>query len=220
MKNWYLLALLFPFFIASCGGEAETANGVAADSAKSATTAPAKKAVVDGKVSWLTIDQLEQVAKTDKKKVMVDLYTSWCGWCKKMDKSTFQHGQISQYLNENFHAVKMDAEMKDNISFLGEDHAFKAAGRRGYNELAFKFAAGRMSYPTIAFLDEDLKRINSFPGFKQPHQFDPLLKFIAENHYESTDFRSFSSSYDSPIAPVGSSKTAKKPRVQIKKNPS
>ena len=33
---------------------------------------------------------------------MVDVYTDWCGWCKKMDKETFNHPVIAKYINENY----------------------------------------------------------------------------------------------------------------------
>ncbi len=161
-----------------------------------------------GKVDWVSINDLESLSKKEKRKVMVDLYTSWCGWCKRMDKATFEHGDIATYLNENFYAVKFNAEAKDKIPFKGKDHNFVGKGRRGYNELAFKFANGRMSYPTIAFLDEDLNRINSYPGYKQPHQFDPLLRYIDGGHYKDKSLAQFQQSYKSAIpAPKNDPKT-------------
>lgn len=152
-----------------------------------------------GTVNWVSVNDLEQKQKTDKRKVMVDLYTDWCGWCKRMDKATFQNPKISEYLNENFYAVKFNAEDKNNIKFNNKDYKFVAAGRRGYNELAYSFANGKMSYPTIAFLDEDLNRINSFPGYKQPNQFDAVLKYIDGNHYKTQDLGSFQQSFKSSL---------------------
>ena len=153
-------------------------------------------------VNWMTITDVESAMKKEKRKVMVDLYTSWCGWCKRMDKATFQNPEIADYLNEKFYAVKFNAEDQNTINFKGENHKFVAAGRKGYNELAHKFANGRMSYPTIAFLDENLDRIDSYPGYKQPQQFDPLLKFIDGNHYKSKSLAEFSQGFQSRVAPT------------------
>lgn len=148
-----------------------------------------------GKINWLKIEDLEKANKKEKRKVLVDLYTDWCGWCKKMDKATFQNPEIAEYVNENFHAVKFNAEQKSEIKFGGKKHKFLPSGRRGANELAYKFLNGRMSYPTIAFLDEKLERIDSFPGFKQPHQMEPMLVFIDGGHYKKNSLGKFTSTY-------------------------
>ncbi len=167
-------------------------------------------------VNWVDINELETAQKKEKRKVMVDLYTDWCGWCKKMDKATFEHPKIANYMNDKFYAVKFNAEYSNDISFGGKAHKFVKAGRKGYNELAHKFANGRMSYPTIAFLDENNARINSFPGFKQPDQFDSLLKFIEGDHYKTTSLQEFQRGYKSDIPK--SAPPAKK-RSNIKINP-
>ena len=52
-------------------------------------------------------------------KVFIDLYTNWCGWCKRMDATTFSNQEIANYLNQNFYAVKLDAETKKSILFKG-----------------------------------------------------------------------------------------------------
>jgi len=153
----------------------------------------------NGRINWLKIEDLEAANKKEKRKVLVDLYTDWCGWCKKMDKATFQNPEIADYVNENFHAVKFNAEQKSEINFAGKNHKFLPSGRRGANELAYKFLNGRMSYPTIAFLDEKLERINSFPGFKQPHQMEPMLAYIDGGHYKKKSLQQFTSTYKSNI---------------------
>lgn len=153
----------------------------------------------NGRINWLKIEDLEKANKKEKRKVLVDLYTDWCGWCKKMDKATFQNAEIAEYVNKNFHAVKFNAEQKSEINFAGKAHKFLPSGRRGANELAYKFLNGRMSYPTIAFLDEKLERINSFPGFKQPHQMEPMLVYIDGDHYKQKSLSQFTSSYKSNI---------------------
>jgi len=168
----------------------------------------------NAQVNWMSIADLQTAMKKDERKVMVDLYTSWCGWCKRMDKATFQNPEIAKYLNDNFYAVKFNAEDQQTIPFKGEEHKFVPAGRKGYNELAYKFANGRMSYPTIAFLDEDLNRIDSYPGYKQPQQFDPLLKFIKEGEYKSQSFQQYAQGFQSNIKTTGKAQN----KVQLKKN--
>jgi len=226
MNKYFILLICLASLctMPSCGGEsASTADGSSVAESQNGTKSVAKDAdsgktaaVNSSKslVNWVSIEDLEKNSASAKKKVMVDLYTDWCGWCKKMDKATFQHPKIADYLNKNFHAVKFNAEAKNNISFKGEEHKFVAAGRRGYNELAHKFTKGRMSYPTIAFLDEDLNRIDSYPGFKQAHQFDTYLRFIGEDHYKDKAYREFASSFRSDIEATPMPTSNRRPAVK------
>jgi len=215
LKNLFLVLLLVG--MAACTSKPSEADKVDTQTTPAEEPALVQKkapATQNAKVNWMSIADVQTAMKKDERKVMVDLYTSWCGWCKRMDKATFQNPEIAQYVNDNFYAVKFNAEDQKTIPFKGQDHKFVAAGRKGYNELAFKFANGRMSYPTIAFLDENLDRIDSYPGFKQPQQFDPLLKFIKESQYKSQSFQQYAQGYQSKI------KTTAKPqnKVQLKKN--
>jgi len=212
-----LSVVLVTFFIVGCGSES-TAEKPAKEKSKTNTqkTPNSTNTNAKGLINWVKIDEVESLAKKNKKKVMVDLYTSWCGWCKRMDKATFQHGEIAEYVNDNFYAVKFNAEDKNTINFNGQAHNFVQAGRRGYNQLAFQFANGRMSYPTISFLDENLKVINAFPGYKEPNKFDPLLRFINEDHYKTQTLAQFQSGYQSSI-PALPKPNRPKSNVQVQK---
>ena len=59
---------------------------VASPSLTSAVTAPDKKPAVvkagDKKVSWLAFDAAAEQAKKENKHMIVDVYTTWCGWCR------------------------------------------------------------------------------------------------------------------------------------------
>jgi thioredoxin-related protein len=74
-------------------------------------------------IQWLTWQEAADKAKVEPRKIFVDIYTDWCGWCKRMDATTFQDPRVIEYMNANFYAVKLNAEMKEEISF--NDHIFK-----------------------------------------------------------------------------------------------
>lgn len=134
-----------------------------------------------GGLEWTTFDKIarEKNKKTDKK-YLVDVYTEWCGWCKVMDKKTFTDPQIQEYLRENFHIVKFDAEQREPVSFKGKDYEWVSGGRRGINKLALELLGNRMSYPTLVYLDENMNKITASPGYKTPEQLIAELKAISD----------------------------------------
>src|SRR5690606_19582574 len=95
----------------------------------------------DKKINWLTIEEVEKLTKEKPRKIFVDVYTDWCGWCKRMDATTFADAAVIDYVNENYYAVKLNAESGDNISLKG----INTTGA----ELARSFRVS--SYPTIVF---------------------------------------------------------------------
>lgn len=154
---------------------------------------PAHQEVVateDG-IKWYTIEEAMTAAKKKKKKVFVDVYTDWCGWCKRMDATTFQDPQVVKYLNENFYPVKFNAEQKADIKFKEKNYKFVEQGRRGYHELAAEMLDNRLGYPSFVMLDESFERIVFSPGYKQPDQLMKELKYAAENIYKKTDWNTY-----------------------------
>lgn len=138
----------------------------------------ANSKVDNTKIKWYTLEEAMAANKTNKKKFAIDIYTSWCHWCKVMDKETFTDQAVIDYMNEHFYAVKFDGEQKENITFQGKEYKFVQAGRRGINTLAYYLLNGRAAYPTIVYLDEALNTMKVSPGFKKPVQMVEELKGI------------------------------------------
>lgn len=117
------------------------------------------------KINWLDLEEAQKLAKSEQRKVLVDVYTNWCGWCKRMDKTTFLDPQVVQYANENYYAIKLDAEAKGKIMFQGEETT--AA------QLARKFKVP--GYPSYVFLDENFNHQKTVPGYKKSEEFLRIL---------------------------------------------
>ncbi|MCB0371976.1 MAG: DUF255 domain-containing protein [Muricauda sp.] len=144
-------------------------------------------------IKWLSWDEAVQLSQTDAKpkKMFIDVYTDWCGWCKKMDKETFQNPEVSKYMQENFYMVKLDAEGKDPIEYKGNTFKFVPSGRRGYHELAAALLQGKMSYPTVVFLDEEMNMLSPVPGYQQVQPFMQIAKYFGDNIYKDKDWQSY-----------------------------
>ena len=132
-----------------------------------------------GDLQWLTFEQAAQMKNKGSKKYLVDVYTDWCGWCKVMDKQTFTNPEVQKYLQDNFHVIKFNAEQKEAINFKGKKYEWLPAGRKGVNMLAMELLGSRLSYPTLVYLDENMNKIQSSPGFKKPDQLMNELRVIS-----------------------------------------
>lgn len=150
-------------------------------------------------VKWFTFEEAFVLNQKEPRKIMVDVYTDWCGWCKVMDKKTFSNSVISEYLNEKYYPVKFNAEQKEDV-ILGQDTLrFVASGSRGYHQLAAALLNNKLSYPSVVFLDEESKIIHLQQGFTKAQPFDVMLKYIGGNHYTTTPWTTWEETYKSPI---------------------
>ncbi len=147
-------------------------------------------------IEWLTWEEALAQNQQEKKKILVDIYTTWCGWCKKMDSRTFQKKHIAEFVTDNYYAVRFDAEYKDDIIYNNKIYSYVAGfGKKGYHELAAEIMNGRMSYPTTVFIDENLDVIQPIPGFQDARTFEMIMKYFAGNHYQSTPWVKYEQSY-------------------------
>ncbi len=150
-------------------------------------------------IEWLTFEEAMERNKTNPKKIFIDVYTDWCGWCKVMDKKTFSNPIVANYMSEKYYAVKFNAEQREDVIF--RDHTFKfvASGRRGYHELAAALMQNKMSYPTVVFLDEEMNLLSPVPGFQPPESFHQIMQYFGDDAYKNTSWETFQTDYQSPF---------------------
>ncbi len=150
-----------------------------------------EESIVGKNVKWYTWDEAIEANKKEKKKFFVDIYTVWCGWCKRMDAQTFEQTDVAAYLNKHFYPIKLDAEQKADIVYNGTTFKWVKGGRRGVHTLAYSLLDGQMSYPSLVFLTEKEERIMISKGFKKEKDFMKELKYIEEEHYKTTGLNDF-----------------------------
>ena len=117
-------------------------------------------------INWLTIEEAEALSEKEPRKILMDVYTDWCGWCKKMDKTTFADEEVAKYVNENFYAVKLKADSNDKVTFKGKEYS------KGELAQAFRVTG----YPTIVFFDQSFTKFQPVSGYRGANDFLALLE--------------------------------------------
>ena len=137
-------------------------------------------------IKWLSYDEAVKQSKKKPKKIFIDVYTDWCGWCKKMDKTTFEDAQIATYVNKKYYAVKLNAESTKTLTFQGKEMT-----ERELSSKVFKITG----YPCTVYLDSDEKLIQPIPGYMDVPTLDKILHYIGDDHYKTKTWEQFQLSY-------------------------
>lgn len=150
-------------------------------------------------IEWISFEEAVARCEKNPKKVIIDIYTDWCGWCKKMDRDAYSNEQIADYINKNFYAVKFNAEQTESIEFDGHTFKFIAQGNRGVHELAAALTNNKLSFPTTVFMDEQLRIIQPIAGYMNAQSLDPILQYIGGDKFKTTKWEEFQKNYKSTL---------------------
>lgn len=140
------------------------------------------------KINWMTMNEALEAQKSNPKKILMDVYTTWCGPCKLLDKNTFSDPNVIKFINENYYPVKFNAEGTEEITY--QDFTYTNPNyqpdRRGRNATHFFADALKLrGYPSIVFFKDDGELIQAIPGYKTAQQLEIYLKMIANDDYAS-----------------------------------
>lgn len=133
------------------------------------------------KIEWQTFDRGLELARKEKKMLVVDIYTDWCHWCKVMDKETFSDAKVIKFANENLVMAKLDAETNERFKFRDAHYS----GRQ------LSMMLGVQGFPTTVFMSSEGELITSVSGYIPADRFTLILKYLDGDWYEKMKFDEF-----------------------------
>jgi len=158
-------------------------------------------------INWMSLDEVREAQKTNPKNVLIDVYTNWCGPCKLMDRNTFSNTDIIRIINENYYAVKFNAEGNDTVTFMDKvftnpnfDSA-KTQKRNSSHQLT-QFL-GINAYPSTLFFDSEMNYLTPVKGYLNPKQIEIYLLLFKDDTYKNvksqSDFDNFIKNFKSQV---------------------
>jgi len=156
----------------------------------------ANKPVVKGeKLKWMTLKEAQQAMLKEKKPILIDLYTDWCGWCKVMDKKTYTNPNVIAYLEQNFYPVKLNAETKEAVSWNEKTYNFNNASRT--NDFANYLTYGRLSFPTTIIIPTDNSGPQPVPGYLEVKDLELIVRYFGDGKYGKQPFSDYQKAFKS-----------------------
>lgn len=133
------------------------------------------KPLDEDSLKWYSWNEGYPIAIKQKKIVLVDAYTDWCGWCKKMDRDTYTHAEVIKKLNKYFIVVKFNPELRD-LTYNVDSVTYSA--RDFFGQLSRGENTG---FPTTYFIDPQKKSLMIDPGYHDAAAFLQILDHVVED---------------------------------------
>jgi len=125
-------------------------------------------------IKWMKFEDAIAASEKNPKMLLVDVYTDWCGWCKKMDKDTFTDPSVIAYINASFYAVKLNAEdATRKFDFKGTI----------FTEAQMAASMQVRSYPNFVIIEPNLQNIAHLAGYRPAKQFLDGLSAIVDKGF-------------------------------------
>ncbi len=132
-------------------------------------------------VEWVALPDALSSAPDSNRLIVLDLYTDWCGWCKRMERDTYADDAVVAYIAEHFIASRLNPEKEGKVTY--DDHEYSFA--------EFGSALGVRGYPTTAFFNQKGELLTTVAGYIGPDEFLKILRFFGDGSYQSMSWEEY-----------------------------
>ncbi|MCR4659874.1 MAG: DUF255 domain-containing protein [Bacteroidales bacterium] len=156
----------------------------------------------EAQTKWHSIDSAA-TANLGEKMVFIDFYTSWCGWCKRMDRDTFTDPTVAKIMEKYYYPVKFDAEGNATFNWNGQQYKGNPPmnGRRRPHEFAYAVLGQQMGFPSFAIFNSEKNLIQVLPGYYPAKDFVIILWYFASGDYKKYPFDRYQQIFETDIKP-------------------
>lgn len=140
-------------------------------------------------IQWHDFNEGLELAKAEGKNVFIEFYTDWCGYCKKMDKTTFKDPQVIGMINKNYVPIRVNGDSRDTVDVDGWITDERNLTRSEY---------GVTGYPTYVFLESDGAKITKLPGYQRSDRLLTVLDYLKSDLYKKVTFKEYLSEKTAP----------------------
>src|SRR5690606_4765880 len=135
------------------------------------------------KINWMTWEQAVTACLINPKPVVVYFYTESCPECSKMDSVAFQDTIAHFYLNNEYYAVKMDAQLRDTIIYKRRYLVYREYKdlNAGYHDLAAGMLEHNFSFPAFVVFNRNLERLRNVNGYFNATLFNNFLDYYSRS---------------------------------------
>ncbi len=153
-----------------------------------AVLAATAAALADGKgdstktaLPWKPFDAGFAEARSSGKKIMLDVYTDWCVWCKRLDQNVYSNPAVADYLRKHYVIIKLNAESSAKVRY--KDTTYTSAD--------FAMGLGVTGYPTIYFFDSSGEPLDKLGGYVEADRFLPIIRFFGEDYFRKMSWQDY-----------------------------
>jgi len=139
------------------------------------------------KLDWLAFDAAAEKASKQNKHLIVDIYTSWCGWCRVMERETYGNAEVASFLTDNFVLAKVNGESSAKVHWKGQE----------FTERQFARAVGVTGYPATFFMKPNAELLGGVPGYIKAGDFMVYTRYVATRWYEKGKIQDYVDSLQS-----------------------
>jgi thioredoxin-related protein len=139
-----------------------------------ALTAAAPVPADEAPIAWRSWDSGMEEARKRGLPILLDVYTDWCGWCKRMDRDVYSRPEVRDYVRRSFVPVKLNAEASRPAEYEGQ----------AYTSRSLAAALGVTGFPTTVFFRANGEYVTRVPGYVPADRFLAVLRYIGEGHLD------------------------------------
>jgi thioredoxin-related protein len=140
---------------------------------------------------WQSWNDIMQLSQKEKKPILIDIYTDWCVYCKKMDAGVYKNDSVLNYLEQNYYRFKFNAESKDTLVWRNKKFGFHKIYK--VHEFVQYLTQGAVVFPTTVVIPPDGQPF-ALGGELKTKELETILKYFT-TAYPDKNFQDFEKEY-------------------------